>query len=168
MVACNDTAADSGRAVVHHAAATAVAAAVLNRTAADGQRTAFVIKNATAVLTQAAVDDTARHGHCGRGVPHSNRRIEDTTTPVAGRAIGNGTALEGQCAVVGDAAAIGGSAASQLTTVIATAVLDSQCTAFFHADDAAHIIIGTQAAAQRMAVQVEGHGNSVSDAQWTA
>ena len=162
MVACNDTAADSGRAVVHHAAATAAATAVFNLTATDGQRAACIVKNATAILTPAVVDDTT--------LKVARAFVADATTRRGSLTARDGAALEVKRAIFGnvDAAAIIGPAASQLTTVIATAVLHGQRAALPDPNHMTVRISCTQAAAQCMAVQVERDGSAASDTEVVA
>ena len=109
--------------------AASVAEATCNGAASDGQRAAGSGIYTAAVIASASGNHAAAHGH--------DARVEDGTTLMVNTAARDGSTLEVECTAVVDTSTVRGEAASNLSAVVATAVLDSQRAAIRDTDDVA-------------------------------
>ncbi len=167
-VAADGGAADADRAVAIDAAAIRSSGVVRYAAARDVQR-AFIVDAAAKLASGVARDDAARDGQ--RAVVLDGAAVAIVgafTFYLVGAVARDGASADGQLAACFDvdAAALAGPAAGNLAA--GAAVGDGQLAAVSDVDDLPAVVGSRHLALQHVAVQVEGHGYAVVDAQSAA
>lgn len=152
--------ADVRSTVVDDGTATSVAEATCNGAASNGQRATGSVIDATAVIASASGNHAAAHGH--------GACVENGTALMVNTAARDSSALEVEYTAVVDTSTVRGEAASNLSAVVATAVLDGQRAAIRDTDDVAVARNRRDVTLQHVAIEVNGHRLFVRNAKVSA